>query len=625
MVADLMRDAPFGQFMRLITGNRVFKYPEEREGYVVPEKYLLKHDNARRLDDSSDSHSTLAREERTTAGRDSVDARTLVDSDRSVRRKYETVQEKQDRLEPRRSRDDSSDNSQQQQNDEEASPEEQEQQEKRHKEWKEKHPGTADPKKALDEDLMEKYQYLVDFEEGDQYNPKEWSQRKQWFCAAQISLMTLVVYIGSAIYTPAEQGISAKYGVSQTVGILGLTLFILGYGTGPMFFSPLQETPHFGRNIIYWIGLFLFLIFQIPIVLPSNLTCLLIFRFLTGFVGSPVLASGGASMADIFPLNKLPYAMGVWATGAVLGPVMGPVVAGFPAMLAGWRWPIYELIWMAGFGFIVFTFFLPETFAPYILVRRAQRLRKLTGNDKIKTRWELENPEGQSVVKMGANQIKMAFILCAEPTVLYSNLYIGLLYSTFYLWFEAFPIVFAEYHGMNLGISQLPFTAFLVTGSMTLAAYMLYHKYYLIPKQEAANFQNPPELLLKLALFAVPFIPTSLFIFGWTGNSPSTHWIGPTIGAALYFPGIFCAFQCILLYLQASYPTVAASILAGNDLFRSCMAAGFPLFGSFFFKNLGVGPASSLLAGLNILFMIPLYLLYFYGDRLRKRSKYGLS
>lgn len=69
------------------------------------------------------------------------------------------------------------------------------------------------------------------------------------------------------------------------------------------------------------------------------------------------------------------------------------------------------------------------------------------------------------------------------------------------------------------------------------------------------------------------------------------------------------------------------------------------LFGQFFFKNLGVGPASSLLAGLNILFMIPLYvrcvrldrveanladlrhpqLLYFYGARLRKRSKYGSS
>lgn len=40
--------------------------------------------------------------------------------------------------------------------------------------------------------------------------------------------------------------------------------------------------------------------------------------------------------------------------------------------------------------------------------------------------------------------------------------------ATFYLWFESFPIVFAQYHGFNLGVSQLPFLAFLVTGGLTL-------------------------------------------------------------------------------------------------------------------------------------------------------------
>ncbi|GAA5996395.1 hypothetical protein JCM11641_004944, partial [Rhodosporidiobolus odoratus] len=106
-------------------------------------------------------------------------------------------------------------------------------------------------------------------------------------------------------------------------------------------------------------------------------------------------------------------------------------------------------------------------------------------------------------------------------------------------------------------------------------------------------------------------------------NSPSTHWIGPTIGAALYFPGIFCVFQCILIYLQAGYPSVAASALAGNDFFRSSMAAGFPLFGAPLFHNLGVGPACSLLAGLNILLFPPLVFLWKYGDRLRACSKFG--
>lgn len=73
------------------------------------------------------------------------------------------------------------------------------------------------------------------------------------------------------------------------------------------------------------------------------------------------------------------------------------------------------------------TLFMPETYPPTILLRRAKRLRKLTGNDLIKTRWELEHPEGMSVLKMGLNQIKMAFVLCGEPAVFYSNVYIGLL------------------------------------------------------------------------------------------------------------------------------------------------------------------------------------------------------
>jgi DHA1 family multidrug resistance protein-like MFS transporter len=49
----------------------------------------------------------------------------------------------------------------------------------------------------------------------------------------------------------------------------------------------------------------------------------------------------------------------------------------------------------------------------------------------------------------------------------------------------------------------------------------------------------------------------------------------------------------------------AASILAGNTLFRSVFASVFPLFGEKYFKALGIGPGSSLLAGVSIL-MIPL-------------------
>src|SRR2546430_275475 len=71
-------------------------------------------------------------------------------------------------------------------------------------------------------------------------------------------------------------------------------------GIGPMILSPLSEVPAIGRNPIYMATLFLFVILQIPAVTTSNYSVLMAMRFLTGFVGSPALATGGASLADIW-------------------------------------------------------------------------------------------------------------------------------------------------------------------------------------------------------------------------------------------------------------------------------------------------------------------------------------
>lgn len=119
-------------------------------------------------------------------------------------------------------------------------------------------------------------------------------------------------------------------------------------------------------------------------------------------------------------------------------------------------------------------------------------------------------------------------------------------------------------------------------------------------------------------------IPISLFTFGWTAQPDgSVHWIWPIIGAGLYMPGIYLLFQSTLVYLPVSYPSHVASILAGNDFFRSSVAAAFPLFGRAYFHHLGIGGGSSLLAGLAILMMPCLYVLTKVGGRLRRLSKYA--
>jgi MFS family permease len=63
--------------------------------------------------------------------------------------------------------------------------------------------------------------------------------------------LTFSIYIGSAIYTPGLMGVMAEFGVSQVAATLGLTLFVAGYGLGPLLWSPLSEIPQFGRNPIY--------------------------------------------------------------------------------------------------------------------------------------------------------------------------------------------------------------------------------------------------------------------------------------------------------------------------------------------------------------------------------------
>ncbi|KZP04822.1 MFS general substrate transporter [Athelia psychrophila] len=446
----------------------------------------------------------------------------------------------------------------------------------------------------------------------DQDNPRNWSLYKRSFVAFSISLLTFSVYVGSAIYTSSIPSLMAEFGISQTRATLGLTLYVLAYGIGPMFLAPLQDMAHIGRNPVYIGGLAAFLLFNTAIVEAKNSSTVLVFRFLTGFVGSPALATGGASMGDIFPPQAQPYVMGIWALGAVAGPILGPVIGGFAAQANGWKWPIYELMWISGFALIFLAILLPETLAANILLKRARRLRKLTGNSELRSQSEIDQA-AISKKDFVYESLVQPFILAAEPALLFANVFIGL--------FEAFPLVFNDIYHFNLGVGSLPFVAFVISGSFTYTFYVLYNRYHMEPRI-ARNPNLAPEARLEIGLMASIFIPISLFIFGWASRA-SVHWIVPVTAAALYQPGIFLTFQSIMMYISMSYPNHVASVLAGNDLFRSSMASAFPLFGRIFFERLGLGGGSSLLAGISIA-LIPVYfLLVKYGHCLREKSRYA--
>ncbi len=75
---------------------------------------------------------------------------------------------------------------------------------------------------------------------------------KKFFVTFQICLLTTSVYIGSAIYTAGIVEIEQQFAVSQVKALLGLTLFICGYGLGPMIWVSIDRNVR-ARRFTDWL------------------------------------------------------------------------------------------------------------------------------------------------------------------------------------------------------------------------------------------------------------------------------------------------------------------------------------------------------------------------------------
>ena len=155
----------------------------------------------------------------------------------------------------------------------------------------------------------------------DPDNPHNWSSVKKGWISLVILLYTFTVYIGSSLYTASVPDIVQIFGVSDVAASLGLSLYVVGYGIGPLLFSPLSEIPAVGRNAPYIVTFFVFVLLCVPAALVDNFGGLLALRSLLGFFGSPCLATGGASYGDFYGARAMPYVIALWGGGATLGPV----------------------------------------------------------------------------------------------------------------------------------------------------------------------------------------------------------------------------------------------------------------------------------------------------------------
>lgn len=132
------------------------------------------------------------------------------------------------------------------------------------------------------------------------------------------------------------------------------------------------------------------------------------------------------------------------------------------------------------------------------------------------------------------------------------------------------------------------------------------------------------EVVLIPALTAAFGPPIGLLLFAWAAR-PSIHWIVPTIGITIYAGSVFILMQCLFIYIPLSYPQFSASLFAANDFFRSTFACGSILLAHPLYADLGVAKGTTVFAGLSVLGIIGMWLLYYYGAKLRSMSKFAVS
>ena len=266
---------------------------------------------------------------------------------------------------------------------------------------------------------------------------------------------------------------------------------------------------------------------------------------------------------------------------------------------------------------------LPETATPTILLRRAQRLRRIYNDDRFRSQSEIDQ-QNMSLSAIAVDAlIKPMEISIKDPAILFVQVYTAIIYGIYYSFFEVFPLVFPVYYNMNTGETGLVFLCILVACMAGVGSYFVFLYFWMEPRIARKGWPVQEDRLIAALLAS--FGPTiGLFLFAWTARA-SIHWIAPTIGIAIYGSSAFVVMQCIFIYVPLSYPQYAASLFAANDFFRSAMACGSVLFAHPLFGNLGVAKGTSLLGGLSVIGIIGIWALYYYGARLRAMSKFALS
>lgn len=175
---DLIRDAPLGQAVRFLSGKRLFKYPEEEAGFILPPQYTARLEeekpNVGNSPDQRISGDTQTSQQHRPGDIENIGGEWMHEHDARGEREIELQRTKSIPIVPEKTND-----------------------------------GVV----------------LVDwYTTDDPANPQNWSKLKKYWITGVLCAYTFAVYCGGPVYVASAAGVEERFGVGPVASSLGLAL-----------------------------------------------------------------------------------------------------------------------------------------------------------------------------------------------------------------------------------------------------------------------------------------------------------------------------------------------------------------------------------------------------------------
>lgn len=467
----------------------------------------------------------------------------------------------------------------------------------------------------------------VELTEDDCYDELAYSYPtwKKWWILTVIFIVQVSMNFNTSLYSNALGGISEEFGVSMQAARVGAAIFLITYAFGCELWAPWSEEV--GRKPILQASLFLVNIWQIPVGIAPNFATILVGRALGG------LSSAGGSVtlgmiADMFEADKQQYAVAYIVFSSVGGSVLGPVVGGFVEQYCAWRWNIWIQLIFGGAVQLLHLFTVPETRTTIMMDNIAKKRRKTGKDTNIWGPDELvpysERFSAKEILLTWVRPFKMYL---TEPIVLTLSLLSGFSDALIFMFIQSFSLVYKQwgFNTFELGLAFIP---------ILVGYFIAWFSFFPVIKRNIAERTSKPdderaqyESRLWWLLYTAPCLPIGLIIFAWTSTGPPIHWIGSSIAAAIVGIANYSIYMATIDYMVCAYGPYSASATGGNGWSRDFLAGVLTLPATPFFENIGgknhLADASTILFCISFILVIAVYVIYWKGPVLRKRSPFA--